>query len=295
MSNVANQQETQRLAALLRSHQRGRWVITALAVLAPLALHALLERQARRLDVLAEHGRAGLATVTAVDRDASGTVDYEYTVGNARYDWSVRAVDAPGRPGETFPIRYLPEDPSFSRPGSDGGQAAREAASNRAFARKAELGVFLFFLLNLGLLELKARKLRQNRRFAVSARAAGRVFALLLMGCAVAAESAPEVRGVLVKAFGETPFGIPVVPLVCGLNVLVLAPYLWVCDHLMRIVFQAVADRASISRGGIILAVLFSHRVHPELARSRNIVLAGFGYFIALVGSWIAYAASRGI
>ena len=80
-----------------------------------------------------------------------------------------------------------------------------------------------------------------------------------------------------------------------GLNLLLLAPYFWVCEHLMRIVFQAVADRASISRGGIILAVLFSHRAHPELSRSRNIVFAGFGYFIALVASWIAYAASRGI
>ena len=129
----------------------------------------------------------------------------------------------------------------------------------------------------------------------LTVRTLGRLFALLLIGCALVADLSPEARPVFVKAFGEAPFGIPVVPLVCAINVLLLVPYFWVCEHLMRIVMQAVADRASISRGGIVLAVLFAHRAHPELSRSRNIVLAGFGYFVVLVGAWIAYAESRGI
>jgi hypothetical protein len=296
VSNKANEQEEQRLAALARSHKRGRFILAALAILAPVALHALFERQALRLDALGDHGRPATATIAAIDREgADGTVAYEYAVDGARYAWSVKSADAPGAPGQTFPISYLPEDPSLSRPGVDGAGAKREAASNRSFAHKIELGVFLFFALNLGLLEWKARKLKQKQRSLISVRTLGRVFALLLIGGALAADLSPEVRPVFVKAFGEAPFGVPVVPLVCVVNVLLLVPYFWVGEHLMRIVMQAVADRASISRGGIVVAVLFAHRARPELSRSRNVVLAGFGYFVVLLGAWIAYAESRGL
>jgi hypothetical protein len=291
---MADENESERLLRLERSGRRARWMFVALGVAAPLGLHALFERQARRLDALALHGRTASATATTLDEGGGGNLAYEYTVDGTRYAWSVKASAAPCQPGQTFTIRYLPEDPSLSRPGDDGANVAREAASNRSFAHKAELGVLGFFLFNLALTEAKIRKLRKRERLVFSPRAVGRVVALLFMGCALVADLSPEVRAIWLKAFGTTLLGLPVVPVVVVGNLLLLLPYFWVCEHLMRLVFQAAADRASLSKGGLISYILFGSQAHPGLARSRRIALGGFAYFVALTGTWIAYANHRG-
>lgn len=282
-----------RVAASLR---RSRWSLLVLGVGLALGLHALFERQARRLDALGEHGRVTRAIVTGVQgSDGGGTTDYEYTVDGTSHSWNVRRSEAPFDVGASFSIVYLPEDPELSRPGDDRRVGGREAANSRRVGRYAELGVLGFFLLNMLTVEIKARKQRQGRRVIISARAMGRAFALLLVGTALTADFADGSSAVFEKAFGVAPFGVPVLPLVATINVLLLLPYFWICEHVMIILYQAIEDRAIISRSGIVAYVWDASRLHPELARSRRLVLFGFGYFVLLCGAWIAYAALRGI
>jgi hypothetical protein len=124
----------------------------------PFGAHALFERQAKRLDALGDHGAPATATVTRVDQ--ARTVFYAYEIDGATYDWSVKQSAAPYPAGETFPIIFLPELPSFSRPGSDNSIATAEAASNRAFARNAEITMFLFFGINMIACHFGLRRLR---------------------------------------------------------------------------------------------------------------------------------------
>lgn len=144
----------------LRSLVRWRLVFLALAVLVPAGCQLVFERQARRLDALADHGAATTATVTSVNGE--GDVGYAYEVAAQRYTWSVGPGAAPRDVGASFPIAYLPEDPSFSRPGADSAKAAVEASSNRRLAGRFVLGVVGFFLANLLLVELRLRRLRKT-------------------------------------------------------------------------------------------------------------------------------------
>lgn len=134
-------------------------------IVVPAGLYGIFERQARRLDALGDHGELMEATVTSMSRQGSETyVSYEYTVGGATYTWSAAQHDAPHAVGESFSIRYLPEDPALSRPGADRSRATAEAASNRSFAWKAEAGVFGFFAFNLIICDVRLRRLRKTRQ-----------------------------------------------------------------------------------------------------------------------------------
>ena len=156
--NVASPIDPARIERNIRALVRSRFVFALLMIALPLAAHALFERQAKRLDALGDHGRDGTATVTGVSGE--GTVFYAYEVDGASYDWSVKRTAAPYPVGATFPILYVPEIPSFSRPGSDHTVATKEAASNRAFARNAELIIFLFFAVNVMACHFSLRRLR---------------------------------------------------------------------------------------------------------------------------------------
>ncbi len=125
-----------------RSLSRWRAGLALAALVVPLALFALFERQARRLDALAEQGAPVTANVTRVTE--GGTVHYAYWVDGVGYSWNVARDDAPYEPGATFAATYLPDDPSFSRPIADRALAAAEASGNRSFAWKVVLGVGLF-------------------------------------------------------------------------------------------------------------------------------------------------------
>jgi hypothetical protein len=285
-----------RIEALVRAHTRWRIIFVVLALVVPLGLYGIFERQARRLDALADHGRTTSATVVRITRqNADETVFYEYVVGGKHYDWSVRAQDAPFAPGESFAATYLPEDPSLSRPGADGSRAAAEASSNRAFTKKAMLGVFAFFALNLAMLEVKARKLKKGKTIVISPAWLGRVLALLFLVIMLATNGYADVLAVQQKAFGATPFGIPVSRVVSAVELLLFLPYFWIFEHVMRIVSQAVRDQASLSKSALASYILNVHKRHPELARSRVIAIAGLAYFVLLAGSWIAFASSKGI
>lgn len=126
----------------------------------------------------------------------------------------------------------------------------------------------------------------------LSPEGAGRLVAALLVGCMLGANLDPKVRAVQVAAFGAEPLGLPVWLVVSFAEIALFAPYFWVFPHLMRIVMAHHAQGGSLSRAGIVLAVA---QAGPAWRRSRNIVIAGFVYFVALMAAWIAFAESRGI
>jgi hypothetical protein len=287
--------EVTRRETTLRQQRRWRAIFPLLALVVSAALYALFERQAKRLDRLSTQGEPTTATVTLVQRD--GTRHYAYDVAGSRYSWSVRKEAAPYPIGETFPITYLPEDPSLSRPGTDGTPAKMEAASNRRFRRNVIVGVFVFFGLNLALTEVKLRKLRSagTASVVISPEWMGRIVALLLLAVLLGVNLFADVAAVQGKAFGPRPLGIPVVAAVSIGELILFAPYFKVFEHIMKIVSQALRDGASVSKLGLVYYILRVHRIHPELRRSRTIALAGFGYFVVLAAIWIMYAESRGV
>ena len=291
------------LPALIRSHARWRLAFLGLALGVPLLLGTVFERQIRRLEALADHGREATATVTSVVREGSGDLThYGYSVGGASYTWNVSWADAPYGVGDRFPVTYLPEDPSLSRPGQPPSSAGAEAAGNAGFAHKALIGVFAFFAFNAALCHLKLKKLRACAAAGLPAAGVvippawlGRGVAVLLLGAMLSVNFDPKVQAVQAKAFGATPLGMPITAFACLATVVLFTPYIWVFDHAMRIVMQAREDGASISRVGLIVYLFGLGKQHPELSRSRNVVLGGLGFFWVLVGLWIAYTEALGI
>lgn len=126
----------------IRSALRWRAGFAIAAVVIPLALYLVFERQARRLDALALYGKPVEARVTAVSRDGDTTY-YSYRVNGIEYSWSVMRNEAPYATGQAFTAFYSPSDPSLSRPIDRPGLAADEAARNRKFAWKVVLGAAL--------------------------------------------------------------------------------------------------------------------------------------------------------
>jgi hypothetical protein len=119
---------------------RWRTFLAAIAVLVPVALFTLVSRQSRRLDALAERGRATEAYVTGVSRDGSIT-HYAYRVDGIEHDSNVARADAPYALGERFTASYLPGDPALTRPWLDPPRAAAEAGAARSIGWKAALGL----------------------------------------------------------------------------------------------------------------------------------------------------------
>ena len=101
---------------IIASDARFRIIFAVLAVVVPLALFSLFRRHELRLRALADHGRPGTATLTYATRD--GTSHYRYEIDGVTHTWNVARAQAPFAPGQEFPITYLPEDPSLSRPGA---------------------------------------------------------------------------------------------------------------------------------------------------------------------------------
>ena len=119
---------------------RWRPFLAAAAVLLPLALFSLITRQSRRLEALADHGRATEAYVTGVSGGGRFT-HYAYRVHGIEHDWNVARADAPYALGERFTVSYLPEDPALTRPWVDPPRATAEAAAGRSVSWKAALGL----------------------------------------------------------------------------------------------------------------------------------------------------------
>jgi len=290
VDEVALERLTRQRGAL----RRWRFGLALAALVLPSLLFLVFERQARRLEALAEHGVRVEATVTS---STSRYTDYAYTVNGVVYRWSVGRAEAPYQRGETLPVRVLPERPSVSRPGTMGDGAAAEARKNRAFFPKVLLGMALIFAafslhahrqlerLERGQAPPRPRSPRTIARFS-----AGLVLALVL-----AVNLYDDVHAVQVAAFGDRPFGWPVTFVVCAAQVLLFLPYFWILGHFAEIVAQARRDGASLSIVGLVAYALGIERVHPHLVRSRTIAALGLAYFGVLVSVWIAYAEHLGI
>jgi len=79
------------------------------------------------------------------------------------------------------------------------------------------------------------------------------------------------------------------------LTVLLYMPFFWIVKHLMLIVGQALQDGSSMGKLGIGYYLFEVGQLHPELVRSRNIVVGGLVYFMVLVIARALYAALLGI
>jgi hypothetical protein len=277
---------------IIASDTRWRAIFATLAVLLPLALGLLFRRQELRLRALADHGRAGTAVVT----DTSQYTDYRYEVGGQTYTWNVSREKAPYARGASFPIVYLPEDPSLSRPGAVYGPTELDADLDLTFQHRLLLGLFGFFAGASLLCHRQLRRLRRGDPLRTAPRigpdGAGRLVALLILGAVLAANADPKAQAVMAAVFGATPLGVPVVVAVSAAEIVLFAPYFWVFPHLMRIVMESMRRGGSLSKAGIVLAVA---QAGPEQARSRWLVIAGLVYFVALMAGWIALAASKGV
>lgn len=269
--------------------------LAAAAVLVPALFLALFERQARRLEALADHGVVTEATV--VSASASRYTDYAYVFAGERYTWNVSRSDAPFATGSTFPVRVLPEAPSFSRPGATGDAPAAEALTNRAFFPKILLGMMLFFA---GMAAFAHRQLGRLERGEgpgkpLSPRGMGHTIAFLMWGLVLSVNAFDDVRAVQSQAFGARPFGLPVTLVVSLAQSVLFVPYFWVMAHAMMIVDRARRDGASLSKVGLLVYLARVHELHPDLIRSRTIVSLGVAYFGVLAAAWIAYANHLGI
>ncbi len=116
------------------------------AIVLPLVLGYVFQRQAGRLDVLAAEGEPVRATVTGISRDR-GITYYSYRVGRFEREWNVRREDAPYEVGQSFDAIYSPSDPSLTRPYADRSRAADDAARSRSTGWKVVLGLGAFFAL----------------------------------------------------------------------------------------------------------------------------------------------------
>jgi hypothetical protein len=100
-----------------------------------------------------------------------------------------------------------------------------------------------------------------------------------------------KVHATHVKAFGEHPFGLPVLAVVSIVEVFLYIPIPFFFWHYIGITMQAHAD-GRLSNPFYLLTV---DALHPELRRSKIVCLWGLAYFIVLCATWIMYAESRGI
>lgn len=152
------------LEARIQSARRVRTGAGVLGLVLPLAAFLLVERNARRLDALVDHGRPVTATVTEVVPQSSIT-HYAYRVNGTEYRWNVSSEALPLPAGQEFDAVYLPEDPSMSRPASGPRSPALDAKSAHTFAPRAFAVLALIFG---GVALLGHREVRRLQRGAPS-------------------------------------------------------------------------------------------------------------------------------
>lgn len=118
---------------------------------------------------------------------------------------------------------------------------------------------------------------------------------LLLCALVVATTYSADVHPVLVRAFGETPFGLPVTHVVAMGQGVLLLPFAYSIHHFMHIAHRAGAEGLSLGTFGLLSYAVSVGKRHPELRRSQVISLFGLIYFVAICAAWIIYADTRGI
>lgn len=105
----------------------------------------------------------------------------------------------------------------------------------------------------------------------------------------------PDVRPVLAKAFGASPFGLPVAVVVAAAMSVLFLPFAYAIHHFMLIAEQALAEGRGVGKIELISYAATVGQRRPELRRSQMIVLGGLVYFAMVCIGWIVYADARGI
>ncbi len=105
----------------------------------------------------------------------------------------------------------------------------------------------------------------------------------------------PDVRPVLVEAFGAQPFGYPVTVVVAIAQAIVLFPFVFALHHVMLIAERAAAEGHGVGKIGLLVYAASVGRRHPELRRSQFIAVAGLAWFVLVCGIWVAFAGAMGI
>ena len=118
---------------------------------------------------------------------------------------------------------------------------------------------------------------------------------LLLCALVVATTYSADVYPVLVKAFGEYPFGFPVTHVVAVGQCLMLLPFAYSIYHFMYIAHRAAEEGRSLGTFGLLSYAATVGKCHPDLRRSQVISLLGLIHFVAVCAAWIIYADMRGI
>src|SRR5262245_7042447 len=101
----------------------------------------------------------------------------------------------------------------------------------------------------------------------------------------------PAVRQKHAEAWGETPFGLPVLLVVSIVETILFLPVPWFGWHGMRLMFRAIEE----GRHPGVLTLFRVGPQHLDLRRSQRVCLLGLLYFVSLVTAWIIYASARGI
>jgi hypothetical protein len=270
------------------SNRRWRLIFGALALVVPVLLGGVLQRQSGRLDALAARGVEGVGVVVERRRE-SDLVFYEYDAEGVRHRSNVRGEELVGEVGSSFALTYLPGDAGLSRPFYPYSDSARAAEKKPAVALGVPLGAFVFLGGAAGLCH------RALRRSALGA-GPGKpwltmahlpmLLAVIFYGTLLYSASFPDSQAVFRALWGEKPLGLPLRWVVMlGLTVL-YAPAFFVLPHLVPLV---PVGSGSL---GALVSIL---RAPAERRRSRNIALAGIVYFLAVGLAWIAYAAHRGV
>ena len=116
-----------------------------------------------------------------------------------------------------------------------------------------------------------------------------------MYGAVLSAMLHPDSMPTSVKVFGERPLGMPLRLFVALFFTLLSVPIPVGAWHSYRILFRAASEGRGFSKQEIIMSLLRTPSSHPDLRRSRRIVLGVGTFYLALMFGWIAYAAARGI
>lgn len=290
---MAAQLPDERRRLVAASNARWRVIFAALAVVLPLLLGGLFRRQSLRLRALADHGRRAEATV--VDRRSGGAF-YRYDVAGHTYDWNVRAGEVPFPVGAVFPVTFLPEAPSLSRPVWPYTAANYEAERHPGILYGFPTALFVLFALmallcHRALVRSRAGLTQATPR-PIPPELAGRLFAGLILATVLSVNLYDDVQAVHRALWGDAVAGLPTVIVVSLVELVLFAPLFWVFPAMLRVMQARLAAGGSFTKGDLIMAVVTAG---PEQRRARNIIIAGTAYFALIAGLWIAYTDWRGV
>ena len=116
-----------------------------------------------------------------------------------------------------------------------------------------------------------------------------------MYGAVLVAMLHPESVPTSVAVFGEHPLGLHLRLFLVLFFTLLSTPLPIGVWHAYRILFRGAAEGAGFSEHEIWRSLMVTPSSHPDLRRSRRIVLGVGAFYLALLVGWIAYAAVLGI